>query len=362
MNKIPIYQPLLGEKEKAYVNDCLDSTWISSRGKYIDLFEQGMAEYTGAKHAIAVFNGTVALHLALAGLEIGPGDEVIVPDFTYVASTNAVLYVGATPVFVDVDAQSWNMDVSQIEGKITPKTKAILYTNVYGTPADYKAMQAIAEKHGIYIVEDSAESLGASLDGQMSGTLGDVSTYSFFGNKTLTTGEGGMVLTSNDEVAARMRVLKNQGNSPTVRYYHDMLGFNYRMTNIQAAIGLAQLEKLDDILAQKRHIQKYYEERLSGHLTFQRVASGDVSSYWIVAFLTASQAERDGLIKALESANIETRPFFWPIDQLPFYEEGHYPVSQDIAFRGLNIPSYPALTDEQLDYICTHILEYFTSK
>ena len=359
MNKIPVYQPYIGETEKAYVNDCLDSTWISSRGKYIDLFEGAMAEYTGAQHAIAVFNGTVALHLALAGLEIGPGDEVIVPDFTYVASTNAVLYVGATPVFVDVDPGSWNMDMGQVEAKITDRTKAILYTNVYGTPADYTAIQAIAKRHNLLIVEDAAESLGGTFNGQFSGTLGDVSTYSFFGNKTLTTGEGGMVLTPHADVAERMRILKNQGNSPTVRYYHDMLGFNYRMTNIQAAIGYAQLEKLDEILKRKRAIQQYYETRLSDLVTFQEVAEGSTSSYWIVAFLTASKAQRDGLMKAMDQANIETRPFFWPIDRLPFYEEGNYPVSQDIAFRGLNVPSYPGLTEEQLDYICNTIQSYF---
>lgn len=361
MNRIPIYQPHLGKREKELVNDCLDSTWISSRGKYIDLFEQGIAEYTGSKHAIAVFNGTVALHLALLGLDIGPGDEVIVPDFTYVASTNSVLYMGATPVFVDVDPHSWNIDPTLIEAVITPATKAILYTNVYGTPAAYGAIKEIADRHGLLLIEDAAESLGATYGKLKSGTLGDASTYSFFGNKTLTTGEGGMVLTNNDEVAAKMRVLKNQGNSPTVRYYHDMLGYNYRMTNIQAAIGCAQLEQLDEILARKRFLQEYYESRLSGHVTFQQVEEGSTSSYWMTAILTESKAQKEGLVQALEKANIETRPFFWPIDRLPFYEDGDFPVTQDIAFRGINIPSYPDLTEEQLSYICDQILTYLNN-
>jgi perosamine synthetase len=358
VNRIPIYQPKLGNREKELVNDCLDSTWISSRGKYIDQFEQGIAEFTGAKHAIAVFNGTVALHLALLGLDIRPGDEVIVPDFTYVASTNAVLYVGATPIFVDVDAGSWNMDPALIERVITPRTKAILYTNVYGNPVDYHAIKEIADRHGLLVIEDAAESLGATYGKMKSGTMGDVSTFSFFGNKTLTTGEGGMVLTSDDGIAAKMRVLKNQGNSPDVRYYHDMLGYNYRMTNIQAAIGCAQLEQLDEILARKRSIQAYYESRLSGHFTFQKIEKDSASSYWIVSMLTASKAQKEELVQVLASANIETRPFFWPIDRLPFYQEGLFPVTQDIAFRGINLPSYPDLTEEQLNYICDQILTY----
>jgi perosamine synthetase len=342
--KIPIYKPYLGENESKIVAECMQSTWISSQGKFIQTFEENVKEYTGANHAIAVSNGTVAIHLAMLALGIGSGDEVITTNFTYVASSNSILYVGATPVFVDINPLSWNLDPSLVEAKISSKTKAILYTNVYGTPAEYSALKRIADKKGLYLIEDAAESFGATYGHKMSGTLGDISTYSFFGNKTITTGEGGMVLTPHKELAYKIGKLKNQGNSDTVRYYHDILGYNYRMTNIQAAIGVAQLGKIKEILSLKNKLQQNYEDGLKDLVSFQKLPDNATSSYWITAILLSSVEEKEKVMKALEESNVETRPFFTPIDELPFYDDVvDCPHSKDISKRGMNLPSFPAL-------------------
>ncbi len=356
MDKIPIYKPFIGKEERNNVLECMDSTWISSQGKLIEQFEDQVQQYTGAKHAISVCNGTVAIHLALLALEIGPGDEVITTNFTYVASTNAILYVGAKPVFVDADPLSWNIDTALITQKITDNTKAILYTNIYGNPSEYNSLKEIASKYNLYLIEDAAESFGATYDSKMSGTLGDVSTYSFFGNKTITTGEGGMVLTHDDNLNKRIRKLKNQGNSETVRYYHDILGYNYRMTNIQASIGLAQLKKVDEILRLKTKIPKNYEKGLSEMVSFQKIPTLGSSSYWMCSVLFDTKQEKENAIKNLEKENVETRPFFTPIDELPFYAmTNDCPVSKDLYERGLNLPSYPALRIDDQERIINTI-------
>ena len=343
---------LLGIEETELVNECIRSTWVSSQGKFIEAFEKGMQEFTGAKHAIAVTNGTVAIHLAMLALDIQEGDEIITTNFTYVASSNSILYVKAKPVFVDIDIETWNIDVSKIEGKINPKTKAILYTNIYGNPADYKNLKRIAEKHGLYLVEDAAESFGASFEGKMSGTLGDISTFSFFGNKTITTGEGGMVLTSNDFLAKKIRQLKNQGNSSTVRYYHDILGYNYRMTNIQAAIGVAQLKKAKQILKLKRQIDTYYRSSLNDLLDFQKIENEVESSFWMCSVLFSSIKQKDRIVSALNNQEIEATPFFTLRDELPCYERvDNCPNSKKIAKLGINLPSFPGLLESELDRI-----------
>jgi len=352
VEKIPIYRPYLGEEENKMVAECMQSTWISSQGKFIQAFERSVEEYTGAGHAIAVSNGTVAIHLAMLALDIGPGDEVITTNFTYVASSNSILYVGATPVFVDIDPLTWNLDPSQIEAKISPATKAILYTNVYGAPADYKELEKIATKYNLYLIEDAAESFGASHGNKMSGTLGDISTYSFFGNKTITTGEGGMVLTPHKELSEKIRKLKNQGNSESIRYFHDILGYNYRMTNVQAAIGVAQLGKLDEILRLKKKLQQNYEEGLKDLVSFQKLLEDTTSSYWMSSILFKSSEQKERVVKALELANIETRPFFVPIDELPFYNKVEdCPHSREVSSKGMNLPSFPALQKWQQDRI-----------
>ena len=356
MNKIPIYKPFLGKEETELVNECMKSTWISSQGKFIKKLEEDIQNYTGAKHAITCSNGTVAIHLAMLALGIKAGDEVITTSFTYVASSNSILYVGAKPVFVDIDPYTWNIDVSKIEEKISSKTKAILYTNIYGAPADYDNLKLIADKYGLYLIEDAAESVGARYKDKMSGTLGDISTFSFFGNKTITTGEGGMILTSNDEFAEKIRQLKNQGNSKSIRYYHDILGYNYRMTNIQAAIGVAQLKKIEEILQLKKKIYLTYKEGLKGLVKFQEIIEDTESSNWMCSVFFNSKQEKEKIVNVLNKNNIETRPFFVPITDLPFYKKSNScPVTKEVSVLGLNLPSYPELTKEELNRIITII-------
>ncbi len=356
MSKIPIYRPYLGKEEKELVSECMESSWISSQGKFIKIFEEQMQAYLGVRNAITVSNGTVAIHLAMLALDIKPGDEVITTNFTYVASSNAILFVGATPVFVDIEKDTWNIDSSKIEEKITSKTKAILYTNIYGAPVDYEKLRKIADKHNLYLVEDAAESVGARYKDKMSGTLGDISTFSFFGNKTITTGEGGMVLTSDDHLANKIRKLKNQGNSESIRYYHDVLGYNYRMTNIQAAIGVAQLNKIDTILSLKEKIYNAYKDGLGDLVEFQKIIEDTTSSHWMCSILLKSKEEKEQIVEALEKENVETRPFFIPIDELPFYDEvKNCKIAKEIAKFGLNLPSFPELGELELEKIITII-------
>jgi perosamine synthetase len=241
----PVYQPSLSGNEKKYVIECIDSTWISSKGKFINEFEKKFADYLGVEYAASVSNGTVALHVALLALGIGPGDEVIVPTFTYIASVNSITYTGATPVFVDSDASTWQMDIADTRKKITPKTKAILAVHLYGHPCEIEELRKIADENKIFLIEDTAEALGSEYEGRKVGTFGDISTFSFFGNKTITTGEGGMVVTNDKELYEKCVHIKGQGLAKDAEYWHDIIGYNYRMTNICAAIGLAQLERVE---------------------------------------------------------------------------------------------------------------------
>ncbi len=359
--KYPIYQPYLTGNEKYYVNDCLDAEWISSQGKYVSLFEEAVAGYIGVKHAVSVFNGTVALHLALIAADIGPGDEVLVPDFTYIASANSILYVGAKPVLVDVDPDDWNISLELIQKKITNRTKAIMTTDIYGLPANYNEIEVVAKKNGLLIIEDSAESFGADYVGRKAGSLGDIATFSFFGNKTITTGEGGMLLTNNPDYASIARKVRNQGNSENIRYYHDVLGHNFRMTNIQAAIGLAQVEQVERILSEKQRIFTVYSKRLSAYFKFQKQAESVTSSYWMVGFLCETEKERSELAIFLNKKEIDTRPFFRPIHKMPFYPNEDSPVALDLSEKGLSLPSYPALTDQDIHYICDEIESFITN-
>jgi perosamine synthetase len=261
MKKIPVYQPLLDGNEKKYVIDCLDSTWISSRGKYITEFEQQYARYLGVKHAASVSNGTVALHLALMALGIGPGDEVIVPTLTYIASVNAITYTGAVPIFADSERDYWQLDLKGIEKLITPHTRAIMAVHLYGAACDMPAIMEIAQKYNIFVIEDCAEAIGTKIGNQYVGSFGDIATFSFFGNKTITTGEGGMVITNDETLYNRCIHLKGQGLAKYRQYWHDIIGYNYRMTNICAAIGLAQLEKIESIILKKHQIAEWYKKK-----------------------------------------------------------------------------------------------------
>ena len=358
----PIYKPYINKIEKDLVNECLDSSWISSKGKYIEIFEKEVSKYTGVKYAVAVCNGTVALHLALLAYDIGFDDEVILPDFTYIATANSILYVNAKPIFCDVNEDDWNLNVNKIINKINHKTKAIMIPNIYGNPASFREINKIAKKYNLIVIEDSAESLGAKYKGRMSGSLADISTLSFFGNKTITTGEGGMVLTNDFEIYNKLLKLRNQGNSDKIRYYHDILGYNYRMTNIQAAIGVGQMTKIEEIIDKKKKIQTYYEHELSKYVQFQKIDSNVTSSYWIVSFLLKNEIERNSLMSYLDKESIETRPFFKQISTMPFYNQVDNKVSSDLSERGINVPSYPELNKEDVMLICNKIKIFLNNK
>lgn len=356
---IPVYQPDLSGREREYVLDCVDTSWISSGGDgHLQKFEAGIGAYTGMKHNIGVFNGTVALHLALQCLGVGPGDEVLVPGFTYIASVNAIITAGATPVLVESRKDDWLMDVEDAARKITPRTKAIMPVHLYGFACDMKAVRALADAHNLKIVEDAAEAMGVFVGGQHIGHLSDVATFSFFGNKTITCGEGGMVVTNNDELAENLDITKNHGMSRERRYWHDRLGFNYRMTHIQAAIGRAQLERIDDIISRKKQVYQWYREGLAGTaLEWQKSADNTLdSSYWLVSMLAQNSAQREAIRDVLMANNIDSRPVFYCAHEMPMLapDSGHVslPVGENISARGFSVPSYPGLTQSDIARIC----------
>ncbi len=352
-SRIPVYRPDLSGNERRYVLECMDSTWISSLGEFIQRFENAVARETGAKHAIAVCNGTVALHLALHCLDIGPGDEVIVPTFTYIASVNTIAQTGATPVFADSRVGDWNLDPSDLERRITARTKAIMPVHLYGAPCDMRAITKIAQARGLRVIEDCAEALGSRIEGKHVGTFGNVATLSFFGNKTVTTGEGGMVITNDDALAARLRQTKGQGQSLTRRYWHEILGFNYRMTNIEAAIGVAQMERVAQLLARKNDIAQQYRRLLAdAPVTFQHLSPGTTSSHWMVSTLLPAGCDRDAVMAHMDRENIETRPVFYCAHQMPMYNNGQqFAVAQDLAARGISLPSFPMLSAQEMDRV-----------
>jgi perosamine synthetase len=356
---IPIAEPALVGNERAYVLDCLDTTWISSRGAYIGRFERAFAEFCGVRHAVACSSGTAALHLALLALGVGPGDEVIVPTLTYVATANAVGYCGARPVFVDSEPATWNLDPAALEARITPRTKGIIAVHLYGHPADMCAVRTVAARHNLFVVEDAAEGLGAEVYGRRAGALGDVAAFSFYGNKILTTGEGGMVTCDDDLLAERARRFREQGQSPDRQYWFCVVGYNYRMTNIAAAIGLAQLERIDWQLARRRENAALYRAALVGCAALRM---GDEQPWarhvhWMNSALLALDAPlgRDALIAALAVRGVETRPFFYPLHTLPIYQAAGlgqpFPIAESVAARGLSLPSSALLTPEEIAYV-----------
>lgn len=362
MTSIPVYQPSLGGNEKKYVNECLDSTWISSKGRFVSEFERAFAEYTNIKYATTVSNGTVAIHLALVALGIGPGDEVIVPSLTYIASVNAITYTGATPVFVDSLESTWQMDPEDVGRKITPSTRAIMAVHLYGHPCDMDALSALAREHDLFLIEDCAEAFGSLYKGRHVGQFGDISTYSFFGNKTITTGEGGMVVTNDETLHDRAIHFKGQGLAKHRQYWHDAIGYNYRMTNICAAIGLAQLEQADSFLAGKRQIAQWYKELLADTPLTIHAEVGEVKhSYWMISILVNEPSERDPLREHLAAAGIETRPMFYPIHTMPMYSQKfqRHPVAENLGWRGINLPSWPGLSREQITFVSNSISDYF---
>jgi perosamine synthetase len=359
---IPLYQPDLSGNEKRYVLECLDSTWISSKGKFISEFENRFAQYVGVKHPLGVCNGTAALHVALLALGIGSGDEVIVPTLTYIAAVNAITYTAATPVFVDSRRDTWQMDADDVRRKITPRTKAIMVVHLYGQPCDMDAIVKIANEHKLFVIEDCAEAFGATFNGKPAGTFGDIAAFSFYGNKTITTGEGGMVVTQNADVANRALHLRGQGLADNREYWHDVVGYNYRMTNICAAIGLAQLERADEFLSKKRALAKKYQEQVAGlPVEDHRQAPNTTHSYWMISVLVENPDDRDPLRTHLRENGIETRPLFYPAHTMPMYiaKRPPFPVADDLSRRGINLPSWPGLTDAQVQTIASGIAAYF---
>lgn len=359
--RIPVYQPSLSGNEKKYVNDCLDSTWISSKGKYVQLFEEAFASYVNVQYATSVSNGTIALHLALISLGIGPDDEVIVPSFTYIASVNAITYTGATPVFVDSLADTWQMDPEDVRRKITNKTKAILAVHLYGHPCEMDFLVELSNESRLFLIEDCAEAIGSLYKGKHVGGFGDIAIFSFFGNKTITTGEGGMVVTNDKTLYERSVHFKGQGLAKHRQYWHDVIGYNFRMTNICAAIGLAQIEQIERFLTRKREVAELYKTKLKEvDVLFHEEAEDVHHSYWMCSILLKNSEMRENLRNYLEKNGIETRPLFYPVHTMPMYSSRYQrlPIAESLGWRGINLPSFPQLTNEQIDFISNKIISF----
>lgn len=359
---IPVYNPSLSALEEQSVLDCIKSSWISSKGEYISEFETEFSNFNNVSYSNTVCNGTCALHLALLALGINSNDEVIVPSLTYIASVNAIKYVNAKPVFADCVLDTWQIDPVEIERKITSKTKAIIVVHLYGHPADMDSVMKIAHKHNLYVIEDCAEAIGSSINNQLVGTFGDFACFSFFGNKTITTGEGGMLSTNNYDLHKIASKLKGQGLAEGREYWHDVIGYNYRMTNICASIGLAQLKRIDSILDKKWKIAQFYKDHLHGlPLILHNQQPNFYHSYWMVSILVEDSEIRDSLRDYLKINNIETRPVFFPIHQMPMYFEKNLslPNSEYISSRGINLPSWPDLTIDQLYTIVNTIRDFY---
>ena len=357
---IPVWEPVLDGNEKRYVLDCLETNWISSLGSYITRFEESIAAYCGVPHGVATSSCTTALHLALIALGIGPGDEVLVPDFTLIVSANTVIQAGARPVLVDSDPKTWCIDPNRLEEKIGPKTRAIMPVHMYGHPCDMPAIEGIARRHGLLVIEDCAEAHGAEIAGRKVGGLGDAACFSFYGNKILTTGEGGMVLCRDAALAERMRLLRNQAFDQP-RFVHREIGYNYRLTNVQAAIGLAQAEKLQEKVVRKREIAHWYAEAFAGvaDVELPWEAPGAKNVYWMygVKLGDSFRRGRDGVMALMKEKGVETRAFFCPMHRQPVFAgrnplfpdtSGDYPVSDDLWKRGLYLPSGLGLTRAQV--------------
>jgi perosamine synthetase len=360
--RVPLSQPLLDGNEKKYVVECIESSWISSHGRFIDLFERSFAAFCGAGYAVACNNGTTALHAALLAMGVEPGDEVIVPTLTYVATANAVRYCGATPVFADSEPETMNLDPNLIEDLVSPRTKGILPVHLYGHPVDMDPVLEIARRRNLFVLEDAAEAHGSTYRSRSVGGLGDAAAFSFFGNKILTTGEGGMVTTSDRALHDRVRVFRGQGMDPDRRYWFPIVGYNYRMTNVAAAIGLAQLEQAERHLDAHRRTAAWYHRHLDDLqdlLTLPVELDWAHHAYWLYTIRLRDSAgvDRDEAMSRLGAAGIETRPVFYPMHQLPPYREqdGRYPVAEKIAASGISLPVHGCMTEEDVAYIASHL-------
>ncbi len=367
MSLIPISNIVFEGNEEKYVLDAVRSTWISSLGKYINQFEENFASYLVIRHAVSVSNGTCALLLALKALDVGPGDEVVVPSLTFAASVNAIFHAGASPVLVDCLPDHWNMDPAEIEKAITPRTKAIMPVHLYGHPCDMKSIMGLAEKHNIFVIEDAAEAHGAECAGKMVGSIGHIGCFSFYGNKVMTTGEGGLCVTNDSTLDKRMRKLRDHGMSKARRYWHDEIGFNFRLTNLNAAIGVAQLEKINEFLSRRAELAELYHEgidSINGLRTYSISPYGKKIDWLFCAFLqNDSFLNRDALISKLKEYNIEVRPTFYPVHLMPPYQQvrkvGNLENCVRFGLSGINLPLYPSLAEEAVEYIIASIKEIF---
>ena len=359
---IPVNEPLLNGNEKKYLCECIDTGWISSEGPFVKEFEQKMSASVGRKYGIAVSNGTAALEVAVQALGIGEGDEVIMPTFTIISCAMAVTKLGAIPVLVDSDIHTWNMNVEEIESKITPRTKAIMMVHLYGLPVEADKVLALAKKYNLKVIEDAAEMHGQTYKEKPCGRFGDISTFSFYPNKHITTGEGGMVVTDDKELAERCRMIRNLCFRKDIRYVHDEISDNYRFTNLQAAVGLAQLERLDEFVERKRAMGKYYTEHLKDIegliLPIEKTDFAD-NIYWVYGIVLDEQVEADNktVQKLLAEEGIGSRTFFWCMHEQPVYQkqgmfkEESYPNAEYLARKGFYIPSGLALTTEQMERV-----------
>lgn len=363
--RVPVASPLFIGNEKKYVDDCMESGWISSAGNYVTLFENSFAEYCGARHAIACCNGTVALHLSLMALGVQEGDEVIVPTLTFVATPNSVVYCGAQPVFVDSEPDTWNIDPKKVESKITEQTKGIIAVHLYGHPAGMSELRKIADRHGIFLLEDAAEAVGARCDGTVVGTLGDAAAFSFYANKIITTGEGGMVVTNDDSIAERVRLLRGQGMDPNRRYWHPVVGYNYRMMNLAAAIGLAQLETIDRHMELRLSVAQQYRGHLDGipGIEFQLEQHWARHVYWMFSIVLEPDIwpERDVVANKLAEQGVETRPIFYPAHSMPPYQKAAqneaFPVAETLSAHGISLPTWAGMTESDVQYVCDALIK-----
>lgn len=358
---IPVNTPLLNGNEEKYLLECIRTGWISSEGPFIKQFEEKFASWVGRKEGIAVANGSGALDIAVQALKLGAGDEVIMPAFTIISPAQSVVRAGATPVLVDSDPLTWNMDVTLIEAKITPKTKAILVVHIYGLPVDMDPVLALCKKYGLYLIEDAAEMHGQTYKGKMCGSFGDISTFSFYPNKHITTGEGGMIMTDDPELAERCRKLRNLAFDPKGRrFIHNELGWNYRMTNMQAALGLAQLENIEAHIIKKREIGSAYQKglmNLKGFLLPVEKTNYSENIYWVFGLIADSETLCEQTVKRLNDSGIGTRPFFWCMHEQPvflnmgLFEGEKYPIAEKLARNGFYLPSGLGLSYSDIDYV-----------
>jgi len=359
---IPISQPSVTQLEIDYVTDAVRSTWISSLGKYIDRFEDEFAKFCGTKYAVCVSNGTVAIHLSLVAHGIGEGDEVIMPNLSFVATANAVLHARATPVFVDIDPSTLCLDAALIEKAITTRTKAIMPVHLYGHPADMKKIMEIADRYHLIVIEDAAEAHGAKAYGKTVGGWGHCATFSFYGNKNITTGEGGMITTNDQALNEKCRYLRDHAMSKEKRYWHTEVGYNYRMTNIQAALGCAQLERAEELMAKRRQLFNWYQTALADipGIQLNRTREWATNSYWLICLEYEgwkTEKERDDFMLRLKENGIDSRPYFYPMSQMPYLKDSPHstPVTYEVYKRGVNLPTYFDLTESDIGLITDSI-------